>query len=166
MSSEDWSRFSVRINVKARRSDLYDAWSTRAGMEYWFLRSCEFVDRKGYILDQEEPATEGCQYTFLWYGYPDEVIERGEILEANGQDLFRFRFGKAGICTVRLLMAGDEQIVELVQDQIPEDERSKFLYHIGCKTGWTFYLTNLKSMYEGGIDLRNRDCNLQVMLNS
>lgn len=166
MSSGEWGCFTVRINVKARRSDLYDAWSTRAGMEYWFLRTCEYVDKKGYILDLEEPARVGCQYTFRWFGYPDEVVESGEILDANGQDLFKFSFGKAGICTVRLLLAGDEQIVELVQDQIPVDEASKFKFHIGCKTGWTFYLTNLKSLFEGGIDLRNRDYNLQEMLNS
>lgn len=166
MSNRDWSKFTVRINIRARRSDLYDAWTTKAGMEYWFLRSCEFVDAKGYILDEEETIRAGCTYTFFWHGYTDAVFEKGEILEANGQDRIVFHFGKAGICTVRILMAGDEQIVEIEQAEIPTDEHSQFQYHVGCKTGWTFYLTNLKSLFEGGIDLRNRDINLQDMLNS
>lgn len=65
MSNIDWSKFTVRINVRARRSDLYDAWTTKAGMEYWFLRNCEFVDAKGYILDEEETIRAGCTYTFF-----------------------------------------------------------------------------------------------------
>lgn len=166
MNDLDWSRFTVRINIKADRSTLYDAWSTRAGMEYWFLRTCEYVDTRGYLIENEVAAQPGYRYTFQWHGYPDDIKEQGEILEANGHDVFSFRFGRAGVCTVRLLLAGNEQIVELVQDQIPTDEKSKIQYHVGCKTGWTFHLTNLKSLYEGGIDLRNRDENLLNMLNS
>lgn len=156
----------MRINTRANRGDLYHAWATRAGMESWFLRLCEYTNKDGKVLDEHKPAVAGDRYTFLWHGYTDEAVEKGEVLEANGHDLFQFSFGKAGNCTVRLLLAGDEQIVELEQESIPTDEASRFLYHIGCKTGWTFYLTNLKSVLEGGLDLRNRDVNLQNMINS
>jgi hypothetical protein len=56
--------------------------------------------------------------------------------------------------------------VELVQENIPDDESGKLTWHVGCKTGWTFYLANMKSLYEGGIDLRNKNENLQQVLNS
>jgi hypothetical protein len=39
-------------------------------------------------------------------------------------------------------------------------------YHVGCKAGWTFYLANLKSILEGGIDMRNKKTRLKEMLNS
>lgn len=39
-------------------------------------------------------------------------------------------------------------------------------YHIGCTKGWNFYLTNLKSLLEGGIDLRNRNKGLKEVINS
>lgn len=162
----DWSRFVVRVNVRAPREQLYYSWATQEGMESWFLRLCEFTTKGGKLLPQVDKATRGDRYKFLWHGWPDETVEFGEILEANGSDLFRFSFGKAGNCTVRLLQAGDEQIVELEQDSIPTDEEGRTQFHIGCKTGWTFYLANLKSMAEGGIDLRNRDVTLQNMLNS
>jgi hypothetical protein len=45
-------------------------------------------------------------------------------------------------------------------------EAEKQYYHVGCKTGWTFYLANIKSLYEGGKDLRNKNDKLQQMLNS
>lgn len=162
----DWSCFVVRINIRTSRFRLYEAWASSSGMEAWFLRSCEYRDEGGRRLDPETFAVKGNSYRFLWHGYTDDVFEEGEVLEANGRDYFRFRFGKAGICTVRILLAGDEQMVELEQEEIPVDEASRMQYHVGCKTGWTFYLTNLKSVMEGGTDLRNRNVNLQDMLNA
>lgn len=87
MDKFDWSRFALRINVRATTESLYKAWSTRLGIESWFLRLADF---------------------------------RGP----DGQ---------------------------------PK--------HIGYKTGWTFYLANLKSILEGGIDLRNRNPDAGEMLN-
>jgi len=46
--------------------------------------------------------------------------------------------------------------VELIQENIPEDaDPSKNLF-VQCQVGWTFYMANLKSVIEGGIDLRNK----------
>ena len=69
-------------------------------------------------------------------------------------------------CTVAIKKEGDNNIVELVQDSIPTDEQGMHYWHLGCKTGWTFYLANLKSMLEGGLDLRNRDESLKNVINS
>jgi hypothetical protein len=33
-------------------------------------------------------------------------------------------------------------------------------------TGWTFYLANLKSVLEGGLDLRNKNARLQRLVNA
>ena len=60
----------------------------------------------------------------------------------------------------------NETIVELIQDNIPTDEQGMHYWHLGCKTGWTFYLANMKSLYEGGIGLRNRVERLQQVINS
>jgi hypothetical protein len=37
---------------------------------------------------------------------------------------------------------------------------------VGCGEGWTFYLTNLKSILEGGVDLRNKEMKLKNVINS
>ncbi len=57
-------------------------------------------------------------------------------------------------------------IVELSQEQIPTDERHKALYHVGCLEGWTFYLANLKSYLDGGLDLRNKNANIARVVNA
>jgi uncharacterized protein YndB with AHSA1/START domain len=166
MANFDWSRFTVRINTKAPAEKLYWCWATKAGIESWFLRNSDYRKPGGIVCRPEEFVQKGDTYSWLWYGYPDEVVEHGEILDCNGKDFFKFRFGAAGNCTVKIYEEQGENIVELMQDEIPTDDQAKQNWHIGCKTGWTFYLANLKSMLEGGIDLRNKNEKLQNMLNA
>lgn len=165
MIAFDWSRFTVAINIKAPASELYRAWTTRKGIESWFLRLSEFRHADGSILKQEEEVVSGDTYKWLWHGWPDETEEFGKVLEANGSDFLSFSFGKAGICSVSIQSYGDEHIVHLKQTDIPDTEEGKQNWHIGCKTGWTFYLANMKSIMEGGIDLRNKDITMQDLLN-
>ena len=164
--SHDWSLFTVRINVNAAVEKLYNAWATREGMEYWFLRLNEYKKKDGTLRAGTELVAKGDTYKWLWFGWPDETVEYGEVLDCNGKDHFKFSFGKAGNCTVRIYQEQFENIVELVQDNIPVDELGMHYWHLGCKTGWTFYLANMKSVYEGGLDLRNKNVNLQQVLNS
>lgn len=162
----DWSRFIVRINIRTTPDELYRCWATRAGIESWFLRLSEYRNRKGQLRDEREEVEKGDSYKWLWHGWPDDTVEHGTILEANGRDLISFSFGKAGNCRVRIYQEFGEQLLELVQEDIPVDDHGWHTYHVGCKTGWTFYLANLKSICEGGIDLRNRNEQLEEMLNS
>lgn len=166
MAKYDWSSFTTRINVKAPRQKLYHAWATQFGMELWFLRLSEYKKSNGELRQNDEMVQPGDSYKWMWHGYPDDVEETGKILDSNGQDYLKFSFGKAGICTVNLKEEEGDTIVELLQEDIPTDEANMHHYHLGCKTGWTFYLANLKSIYEGGIDLRNKNVKLQGMLNS
>ena len=55
---------------------------------------------------------------------------------------------------------------ESKQYNIPTDETGKTDYHIGCREGWVFYLANLKSIQEGGIDLRNKNPGIKKVINS
>lgn len=162
----DWGRFIVRINVNAAPEKLYQAWASRAGMENWFLRLSEYKSPDGSLRTNDELVKKGDKYKWLWHGWADDTVEYGEILEANGKDSFKFSFGKAGNCSVSIYKELDETIMELMQDSIPTDDQGKHYWHVGCKTGWTFYLANLKSLYEGGIDLRNKNDKLRQMLNS
>ena len=54
----------------------------------------------------------------------------------------------------------------VVRINVNADEHGMHCWHLGCKTGWTFYLATMKSLYEGGIDLRNRNERLQQVNNS
>jgi uncharacterized protein YndB with AHSA1/START domain len=165
MSDINWNSFVVRMDVNASVEKLYAAWATRAGIESWFLRLSEYKNAGGAVRAPDEPVQPGDTYKWLWYGWPDDTVEHGTILDCNGKDFFRFSFGKAGDCTVRIYTGQGETIVEILQENIPDDEPGKHTWHVGCKTGWTYYLANLKSVYQAGMDLRNKKEGIGKLLN-
>lgn len=165
MATINWDRFVVRIDVKAPPEKLYAAWATRAGIESWFLRLSEYTSADGAVRPVAEPVQKGDTYKWMWHGWPDETVEYGSVLDCNGKDFFRFSFGKAGNCTVRIYAEAGETVVEIQQDDIPDDDTGKHTWHVGCKTGWTYYLANLKSVYQFGADLRNKKEGIGKLLN-
>jgi uncharacterized protein YndB with AHSA1/START domain len=169
MAEYDWTRFTLRINIDANPEALYKAWVTRRNIESWFLRLGEY-SRNNVLLDPDEQVQRGDRYKWQWFGYPDSVVEYGEVLQANGKDFFEFTFGGTAGMPMQVSVAfrkeESETIVELTQYNIAVDDRSKSNFHVGCMQGWTFYLANLKSLMEGGIDLRNRNEKLKRMMNS
>lgn len=166
MAAFNWKTFTTRVPVNAPIEKLYHCWATQQGIEYWFLRMSEYKKSEGTLRNNNEPVQTGDTYRWRWHGWPDDVTETGIILDCNNNNFFKFSFGKAGICSVTIKNEGGQNIVELVQEEIPDDDDGKHNWHVGCKTGWTFYLTNLKSLLEGGVDLRNRNKNLHNVVNS
>ena len=134
-------------------------------MESWFLRKAEFTSH-GSVRARNSFVEKGDNYEWMWFGYPDSVVERHKVYEANGKNLVRFGFSGDCIVTVTIKNEQGQNIVELKQENIPVDENPATNLYVGCGEGWTFYLANLKSILQGGIDLRNKDENLQRMINS
>lgn len=164
MSSHDWSRFLLRVPIAASKQSIFDCWTSRSGLETWFLRKAEF-SRGGKIIEPNARLEAGDNYEWMWHGWSDEVVERGTVLQSDNER-FKFSFGKAGNVTVTVNNEHGQNILELVQDEIPTDENAQVNYHIGCTKGWLFYLVNLKSLLEGGHDLRNRNTELKDVVNS
>jgi uncharacterized protein YndB with AHSA1/START domain len=166
MADIDWTTFTTRISISCDPAALYHAWATRKGIEHWFLRMSEYRTPDGRLRQNDELVQPGDTYHWRWHGWPDETEEKGTILECNGKDHFKFTFGQAGICTVSIKREEGLPVVELVQTDIPDDDHGRQYWHVGCKTGWTFYFANLKSLMEGGIDLRNKNEALKNVINS
>ncbi|MBC7848180.1 MAG: SRPBCC domain-containing protein [Chitinophagaceae bacterium] len=168
MPSEiNWSQFVVRVNINnVAIEKLYWCWATRAGMEHWFLRTCEYKTADGVVKKDKDQVCTGDSYKWHWHGYGDDSVEYGTILDCNNKDHLKFSFGKAGNCAIEILKEDDQTIVQLTQGDIPNDDLSRMNYHVGCKSGWTFHLANMKSILEGGIDLRNKNIKIKNMLNS
>ena len=133
MSTFDWSRFMVRVNIKTSTEKLYHSWATRAGMEYWFLRMSEYKNPDGTLRNADEFVKKGDTYSWRWHGWPDDMTEYGEVLECNGKDMIKFSFGNAGNCTIKIYEEQGEKIVELVQDEIPTTEEGMRNWHLGVK---------------------------------
>jgi hypothetical protein len=165
MADHDWSRFLLRIPLQSDQATIFQKLATQEGLETWFLRKALFL-RNGTPLERNNFVNKGDSYQWLWHGWPDEVCESGSVLEMNGTNIFMFSFGKAGNVRFRIYQENQYNILELVQDEIPATEEGREMYYLGCTKGWLFYLTNLKSILEGGIDLRNRDVGLVDVVNA
>lgn len=158
----DWSNFTIKQVVNASNKKIEACFTTQSGLEAWFLRLAEFKNPGGIKRKQNESIEAFDTYKWMWHGYPDSVSETGEILTPAPDEIIRFKFGQAGIVAVRIIEQENVKLIELRQSQIPASEQAKVAWHLGCKTGWTFYLLNLKSILEGGLDLRNKNNNLRL----
>jgi hypothetical protein len=160
MQTQTWNRFEVQLPVRAGMQQLYDAWTTRSGIEKWFLRSSVFISPEGKQRHADERAGQGDTYTWMWHGYDDKVKEQRTILQANGKDFLQFEFSGDCLVTVKLKEEKDYVRVMLTQERIPADDNPATNLFVGCQIGWSFYMVNLKSIMEGGIDLRTKDINI------
>lgn len=133
--------------------DLYDAWLTSNNLEKWFLCKAAFLDSSGKEVDRDTVIGNGARYRWEW---AEGTIEQGEVLIADGRGSFAFTFGKGCTVAVTLSRLDGRTLIELMQTQTMPDVEKKQDFYVSCSQAWTFYLTNLKSVYEGGLDLRER----------
>ncbi|PST84537.1 hypothetical protein C7T94_06390 [Pedobacter yulinensis] len=164
MKDFDWSSFTKRIAVKSTLAEIYSAWTTAANLERWFLERVNFRDAAGKPADPLSPVNKGCSYDWYWFLEPAPM--HGRIVAANGIDHLQFTFEGPSLVDVQLSAFEEYVIIELRHHSIPGDDHSRQHIRLGCSNGWAFYLHNLKSVYEGGIDLRNKDLRLGTMINN
>jgi uncharacterized protein YndB with AHSA1/START domain len=143
----NWSSFRLRVNINASPEKVYAAWTTRAGLESWFLRQAQATG---------DPVRTGDRYAWRWHGYSDEIEHTGSIVSANGSNQFAFTFTLGSLVNISIFRECEETIVELTESDLPVDEEVLLKRYVEDYKGWIFYLVNLKSVLEGGLDLRNR----------
>ncbi|CAL67167.1 SRPBCC family protein [Christiangramia forsetii] len=158
----DWSSFTVNIPLDISKDKIIEAWMTPKALENWFLRLAEFSTPSGEKRKREEKIQPGDSYRWQWYGWPESTEEHGKILNPEQGEFLRFVFGKSGIVGIKIVEENKQTILRLIQENIPQDEESRMNFFVGCKTGWTFYLLNLKSILLNGPDLRNKRSELQM----
>jgi len=156
MKNFDWTSFTRKIAVRSNLTDIYNAWAVPAELEKWFLSKAIYTKPSGALVDNKKCYQENDTYQWSWHLF--DIVEEGKVIKANGKDLIHFTFAGDCIVEIKLTQQGDYQI--------PTDDESKKEIRLGCDAGWSFYLVNLKSIYEGGLDLRNKVEDHKGMLNS
>lgn len=154
MKDFNWTSFTKNIVIRADLHVLYNAWTVAAEIERWFLRRALYFDKAGRALSLYQNFEAGDSYIWSWYAQNN--VENGQILAANGKDFLQFTFARNCIVEVKLTQMDNHVMVRLTQKNIPVDEESMQNIRLGCASAWLFYLINLKSVYEGGLDLRNK----------
>jgi uncharacterized protein YndB with AHSA1/START domain len=153
---KNWKTFTKRILINKSIDSVYHCWATQNQIETWFLEKAVFVSGENH-RKAGELVEKGDNFFWKWNNW--DFTEKGQVLEANGKDIISFTFGSGGIVTVRLKEVNGSTEVELTQSDIPTDEKSKMEIYVGCITGWTFWLTNLKAYLEHNITLHAKGLN-------
>jgi uncharacterized protein YndB with AHSA1/START domain len=159
----DWSTFTIKTVVQAPLNTIYKAWTCTAEIERWFLLQAAHYEGDE-LLPGDREASAGTTYDWRWYLFED--TEQGRYTEANGTDFLQFSFAGQCLVDIQLKTTGEFTEVVLTQKNIPTDDQSKRSIRLGCHGGWSFYLVNLKSVYEGGLDLRNKDERFKGLVNN
>jgi len=164
--NHDWTQFKLRIDIKdVSIKKIYNCWSSQQGLENWFLKLAEFRSTNGNFRHSGEQLQKGDSYRWLWYGCNDGAEETGEVLEANGNDQISFSFEGAEV-HIKIYKEEDVTICQLIQNKIALDKNGTPTSYLGCSSGWSFFMCNLKSILEGGLDLRNKNENLKNTINA
>lgn len=158
----DWSNFAVNLPINEPKEKIIEFWMNQDNLEKWFLKLAEFITPNGHKREKTENIRVGDTYRWQWFGWPESIEEHGKIIDPKEGEFLRFVFGKAGTVGVSVVTKNNQTILRLIQENIPVDEESRMNFHVGCKTGWTFYMLNLKSVLQGGPDLRNKHSELQM----
>jgi len=166
MDKSSWSSFIKRIPITSSVKKVYNAWASQEGLESWFLRKAEFIKPDKSQRQRDSLIQKGDKYEWYWHGYGDNVNEKREVIDANDKDKLSFIFSGNCLVTVQIKQHEDFILCQLTQENIPEDDNPRSNLFVGCGEGWTFYLANLKSILEGGIDLRNKDLSITGIINS
>lgn len=156
MTDNNWSRFTIKADFNADARTIYQAWTTPGGLESWFLRKANFYAIAGRLREAHESISKEDVYEWYWHGFDDSTVEKGEVLEVNSIDFLKFTFSGSSVVSVSIESRNGLTILELTQENIPQENDPLKNLLVQCQVGWTFYLANLKSIVEGGIDLRNK----------
>ncbi|OZV68011.1 SRPBCC family protein [Winogradskyella aurantia] len=147
---KSWETFTKRIRINKPIEEVYNCWATKSQIEKWFLEKADFIF-ENRVRKPHELIQKNDDFQWKWNNW--DFTEEGQVLEANGKDILSFTFGSGGIVAVTLKEVQYGTEVELIQKDIPTDDSSKMDIFVGCITGWTFWLTNLKAYLEHGITL-------------
>lgn len=141
----DWSQFTQRVAVAAPVEKVFQMWTEPAQLRSWFLADAK-IDLK-----------KGGDFEWKWLA---GLKEKGKVLSIKKPSKISFTFA-GSVCDVTFKKDKRGSLITLHQHKIPVTEKGKYNVYLNCSCGWTFYLTNLKTYLEYGIDLRETNA-LQI----
>ena len=161
MSEYNWTKFKRKAYIKAPLRDVFNAWTKSYDIARWFIKDAKYSDSNGKIRASDETVQAGDKYHWDWH---QDLQSSGEVLEIIPDKLFKFTFGpkekgsdEKVIVSVQFSEGIGETEYTLTQENMGGPHLDMAQYHLSCNMGWSFFMTNMKAVYENGIDLREHD---------
>ncbi|HMQ78227.1 MAG TPA: hypothetical protein PKE39_05495 [Ignavibacteria bacterium] len=145
------SEFHHSIYLRSHLSEVYYYIASADGICKWFMGKAVYTDYAGNTLNPADTACRGD--TFSWHWLNKDLSVSGKVLKTISDELFSFTFGNLFEITISIKEDNGRSLLNLHQKYTAGAEKNDFA-HINCCVCWVFFLTNLKSVLEHGIDLR------------
>ncbi len=167
-SKRDWLGFTMAIHIQTTAAAAWRMIATCDGLERWFLRRAEAWSSDGREWPRDRPVEAGAKLRMTWLcagecdargvAVPVELSEDQSVQRTEPPQRLRHGwYEDRGWVEYRIVPHAipGRITVELEQRMNPTADFA-FLEgaYVGCQQGWTFFLTNLKSVLEHGTDLR------------
>ncbi len=164
MTEENFNKkkFSHGILLKASQDKVFEYVSTGSGLSKWFIGSADYFYNDKSIRLGEDHARKGD--SFLWKWLNKDLELKGIITDSDGKSEFGFTFGPSFFVKIKLTESGERTKLVLTQSYQDSSSENEFGF-INCCVCWVFFLTNLKSVAEHGIDLRETEADIEMLVN-
>ncbi len=159
-----WNKFSRSIIIHKKTDDVFPLIATAHGLTAWLLEAASFFTmvHETQLLNFSFP-TDHESYHWVWKGKSYEL--QGKVLGCDVEKKsFSFTFGEE--CTVDIVLTEHEgnTLLKLTQQAVKGKTYDQ-MRQVNSYAYWTFFLTNLKSVAEYEVDLREDTFILPDLLN-
>lgn len=158
----NFNNFIQKIYIYRPVEILYSMIAGGENIVKWFVKKAECHTETRELRKSNEDFKANDEYLWEWV---DGTQLAGKILEANDKEKIKITFGNDVTVTIKLSNTGEKTLVELSQEQSIPDYEMRFENYMACFPGWSFYLINLKSICEGGIDLWEENPDVEMLVN-
>lgn len=157
-----WTEFIQNEYINAPIEKVFEMWVTSNNITKWFIAEADYINGSGILKDKDDLISKGDKY--IWKFYQGFKIQGG-ILDIKENKFISFTFGKKEpgsdedvIVEVYFMRSEDNGTkITLKQSNISDTEFGKVNYNLSCMSGWSFFLMNLRSIFESGFDLREKE---------
>ncbi len=154
--------FTHAIYLKAPLEKVYEYTATPSGSIKWFIGKAKYFYKDKNIRLGNEYVQKGD--SFLWTWLNKDLELKGIITEAEKNKVIQFTFSPLYLVTLKFHAEKDKTKLTLTQEYQESASKNDF-YYINCCMRWIFFLTNLKSVIENGIDLREKEASDETLVN-
>ncbi|NNC93982.1 MAG: SRPBCC domain-containing protein [Chitinophagales bacterium] len=156
----NWKEFHHSVILNSSGEKVYNLISTADGLEKWFLGEVSFFRdtaelRKTAIVQPEDK--------YRWEWLTKSFSSSGTVIDITDNSV-SYTFGESFIITFRIEELNDRCKLVLHQKVNTVSEDDQFAY-LNCAVCWVFFLTNIKSVIEYDIDLREKEVVDEALVN-
>lgn len=161
LENYSWTEFSVKEYIPADLETVFNYWAISGKITQWFIKEAEYISPDGQKRKNDEIIKTGDLYT---WNFGKELTMKGKIIEVINNKFLHFTFGRKEPDSdeyvqvrVHFESVNGETQIKIYENNIADNSFGQVNYNLSCILGWSYYMTNLRSIVESGYDLREKD---------